>query len=152
VASIRCLYGDCDVIGQVDVLTWHEGCLFNHHASSVKAGIAVIKGAKPTPNSHGGLPAASGGGGVYGGRPVDVDGGAGATVVDPAVVGVVVVGVQVAVLDDEAAEVTEVGVVLGVPLDEQRDIAMANAVDNIAVTHRRSIANESPFFRPTLLQ
>ena len=51
--------------------------------------------------------------------------------VDSAVVGVVVVDVEVAVLDDEAAEVTEVGVVLRVPLDEQLDIAMANAVDNV---------------------
>lgn len=76
---------------------------------------------------------------MYSGRPMDVDGGAGATVVDSAVVGVVVVGVEVAVLDDEAAEVTEGGVVLGVPLDEQLDIAMANAVDDIADTHRRMV-------------
>ena len=34
-----------------------------------------------------------------------VDGGAGVTVADSAVVGVVVVGVEVAVFDDEAAEV-----------------------------------------------
>jgi hypothetical protein len=47
-----------------------------------------------------------------------VDGGGGATVVNSAVVGIVVVGVEMAVLDDEAAEVTEVDVVLGVPLDE----------------------------------
>ena len=100
---------------------------------------ATLVSEPSTPNSHGGLPAASGGGGVYSGRPVDVDGGAGATVVDSAVIGVVVVGVDVAVFDDEAAEVTEVGVVLGVPLDEQLDIAMANAVDDIAVTHRRMV-------------
>jgi hypothetical protein len=43
VASIRCLYGDCHVIGQVDVLIWNEGWLFNHHAGSVKAGIGVVK-------------------------------------------------------------------------------------------------------------
>ena len=67
---------------------------------------------------------------------MDVDGGAGAAVLDSAVVRVVV-GAAVAVLDTEAAEVTEVGVVLGVPLDEQLDSAMANAVDNIAVRHRR---------------
>ena len=66
-----------------------------------------------------------------------VDSGAGAIMVDSAVVGVVDVSVEMAVLDDEGQEVTEVGVVLGVPLDEQLDIAMANAVDNIAVTHRR---------------
>jgi hypothetical protein len=42
VASIRCLYGDCDVIGQVYVLIWHEGCLFKLHTGSVKAGITVI--------------------------------------------------------------------------------------------------------------
>ena len=65
-----------------------------------------------------------------------VDGGAAATVLGSAVVRVVV-GVEVAVLDDEATEVTGVGVVSRVVLDEQLDIAMANAVDNFAVTHRR---------------
>ena len=42
-----------------------------------------------------------------------VDGGASASVVDSAVIGVVAVAVEVAVFDDEAAEATEVGVVLG---------------------------------------
>jgi hypothetical protein len=46
-AFIRCLYGDCDVIGQVDVLTWLEGCLFDHHTGSVKAGIAIVEGVPP---------------------------------------------------------------------------------------------------------
>jgi hypothetical protein len=76
-----------------------------------------------------------------------VDGGAGATVVNSAVVGVVVVGVDVAVLDDEAAEVTEIGVVLGVPLDEQLDIAMDSAEDNIDVTHGRIVRRLKPHTR-----